>query len=318
MSRLKTAFFWVGLVSIASGAAIVGAELLLRITQPDDTFGAAREMVNFRGKQESFMPDPTTGVRPVFGREYTETGTLRNDYTLQKTAGVERVLFLGDSVTRRGRIIKALRAIYGDDRFEYWNAGVEAFGTVQEVAYYKQYARAVQPDHLVLTLHNNDFQATPVAFLDAQGQLVVYEPAAGHRVFNSFLFRHSMVYRLIVGLVLRGAPDEAAFATPVRNALAELKRLAERDGARLTVLVFPIVRDFQRWGPRERRNHRVAIEVLKDLNIRYFDLLDPLKAILATDANIQDRLQERPGDPWHPSDELGEVFASYLAAHELF
>ncbi len=52
---------------------------------------------------------------------------------------MQRVLFLGDSVTARGGIIAELASLYGNEQFEYWNAGVESYDTCQEVRYFERY-----------------------------------------------------------------------------------------------------------------------------------------------------------------------------------
>ena len=127
--------------------------------------------------QQMWAIDSDFGFRPVLGNsEYNVYGTLYNNYSFEKKENTKRLLFLGDSVTRRAKIIDALRESYGEEKFEYFNAGVESFNTVQEVAFYKKYNSVIRPDHLILTLHNNDFETTPVAFYNQDHHLVIYAP----------------------------------------------------------------------------------------------------------------------------------------------
>ena len=238
---------------------------------------------------------------------------------MAKPDSVERVLYIGDSVTHRGRIVGALKALYGDAHYEHWNAGVESFNTVQEVEYYRSYNRAIRPDHIVLTLHNNDFGITPVAFLNSDGQPVVYSLGGARFRVNKTLLQHSSIYqlilryRLILSATLQKDDDSVLFEGQVREALAELRGLAHEDGARLTVLVLPILEAQEDWTASERRNHDTAIRLLEALGIRYFDLLEPLEDALERGIETN----EKAGDSWHPGDEVAQVFAGHLLRRQL-
>jgi hypothetical protein len=95
------------------------------------------------------------------------------------------------SRTRSGSSAK--RFMMGQ-RLEYWNAGVESFNTVQEVALYRGYNTAIETDHVVLTFHMNDLETTPVAFLDEAGRLVVYALHQPATRVNAWLFEMSYLY----------------------------------------------------------------------------------------------------------------------------
>jgi hypothetical protein len=139
--------------------ALLASEGALRLLRPYATWQAATELPQFRRNAKDvaryFVVDPAMGFRPVLGNDAFNTfGTVVNSYPLEIRPQVERLLFLGDSVTRRAKIIKSLRALYGKDRYEDWNAGVESFNTVQELAFYKAYNRHIRPDHVILFFHN--------------------------------------------------------------------------------------------------------------------------------------------------------------------
>ena len=191
----------------------------------------------------AFVVDPDFGFRPILGSgNYTCFGTLANDYSETKRPGVVRLLFIGDSVTRRGQIVEALRAQYGSQHYEYWNAGVESFNTVRGGGVYKRFNRPIQPDHVILTFHLNDFETTPVAFREADGTLVVYAPNWPIQRLNPWLFRHSYTYRYWLGLLSPRKAARSEIIEQVRDNLADLSRGIARDNARLTVLVLPILR----------------------------------------------------------------------------
>jgi hypothetical protein len=317
-ARLRRAGANLLLLGGASLAALVLAELVLRWHSPDSGFGAAEEL---RGMREGgaelgrlFTVDPEFGFRPVLGGElYGAHGTLRNDYPLDKRAGRARLLFVGDSVTARGRIVDALQEVYGRERLEFWNAGVESFGTVQEVAFYRRYNAAIQPDQVILTFHLNDFETTPIAFRDAEGRLVVFAPNQPARRINRWLFEHSRLYRVWLALVQARGGDYASIADEVRESLAELQGILEADGIRLTVLVLPLMKPYAEWTPQERGARATILGILRQQRIRYFDLLAPLEQAIRRGVAVQ----EHSGDAWHPSAEVSREFARHLRAQGL-
>ena len=304
------------LLMVGLGCVVfVGAvEIFYRFKAPYRAFGGARELPQFRRGGSTvaatFVVDPDFGFRPVFDNGYyTAFGTLANDYPLSKSNGKKRLLFIGDSVTRRGHIVDALKDEYGSLRYEYWNAGVESFNTVQEVRYYKHFNRGLRPDEVFLTFHLNDFETTPVAFREANGSLVVYAPNVSVQRINPWLFQHSSLYRAWIGVTTARKTERVEIINEVRGSLAELKRMVEADGARLTVLVLPILRPLNHWNAEYRENRRRILDILGSLRLRYFDLLEPLNQAFADGVSVVEA-----GDDlfWHPSREVARYFGAYL------
>lgn len=305
--------------SLSTIFCIFTFELFQRIRAPYRTLGGGQELPQFRrGAPErlsNFVVDPDFGFRPSLGRGgYSQFGTLENSYPEGKRAGVTRLLFIGDSVTHRGKIVDALKAQYGSQHYEYWNAGVESFNTVQEVAYYKRFNRLIRPDHVILTFHLNDFETTPVAFREADGTLVVYAPNRPIQRINPWLFQHSYTYRSWVGLFSSRKAARSEITEEVRASLVDLQRAVADDNARLTVLVLPILRPSGDWKPEYREYRRLILKILQSLSIRHFDLLTPLNQALADSAIVTE-----PGDDlfWHPSREAASYFANYLRTQRL-
>jgi hypothetical protein len=317
--RILTAALLLVVVGLSSIVCILTFELIQRIRAPYRTLGGAQELPQFRrsapDQLSNFVVDPDFGFRPSLGRgSYARFGTLQNGYPEVKRPGVTRLLFIGDSVTRRGKIIEALKTQYGSQQYEYWNAGVESFNTVQEVAYYKRFNRAIRPDHVILTFHLNDFETTPVAFREADGTLVVYAPNRPIQRINPWLFRHSYTYRYWVGLFSARKTARSEIIEEVRASLADLQRGVADDNARLTVLVLPILRPLSDWKPEYREYRRLILKILQSLRIRHFDLLAPLNQALADSAVVTET-----GDDlfWHPSREATSYFAKYLRTQRL-
>jgi hypothetical protein len=304
------------LLMVGLGCVVfVGAvEIFYRFKAPYRAFGGARELPQFRRGGSTvaatFVVDPDFGFRPVFDNgHYTAFGTLANDYPLSKSNGKKRLLFIGDSVTRRGHIVDALKDEYGSLRYEYWNAGVESFNTVQEVRYYKHFNRGLRPDEVFLTFHLNDFETTPVAFRDANGSLVVYAPNFPVQRINLWLFQHSYFYRSWIGVTTARKAERVGIISEVRVSLEELKHMVDADGAHLTVLVLPILRPLNDWSAEYRENRRRILDILGSLRVRYFDLLEPLNQAFADGVSVVEK-----GDDlfWHPSREVAKYFGAYL------
>lgn len=296
--------------------ALVLAEIVARLAS--STFSPQRwtELEQFSSVREgsAFVIDPEMGFRPVLGyrehegREvYSRYGTIKNEYSLRKPPGIRRVLFLGDSVTARGAIVKALREVYGDQGIEYWNAGVESFNTRQEVEFYRRFNFQIDPDQVVLTLHINDFQVTPVAFVDEDGLLKVYSPNRSLTGWQRFLFHHSALYRHFQALLLTQNEPFVEAATEVRNALRQLQGLLG-DEVRLDVLIFPVLKQGEEWTQREQRAGQAALEICQDLQLQCFDLTPLMFQRLEAGKAVR----QRPKDIWHPNEDFAREIAAYL------
>ncbi len=299
------------------------AEISMRVAGvSEESFGGAREEVQFRSQgariHERFRIDEELGFCPLMGpdRLYDEFGT-RHRYSVDRRPGVERLLFVGDSVTAQGKIVGGLAALYGDETREYWNAGVTGYNLVQELAFYRRFNRAIEPDHIVLTFHNNDFGTTPVATVDEDGHLAVFSPRGSGVTINAWLYERLFLYRFLVGRMMRSGGERETLVAETRNALQGFQRVAEEEGAELSVLLFPILKPFDEWWPEEKQSREDALRMLEELEIRYFDLLPPFRVSLEGGADLTD-LQKEPGDTWHPSAMAGAMFAQHLRERALF
>ena len=134
------------LLGVALG--LLGAELLLRQAGLQTFTGATHPMDLGANPLEVMVLDDELGFMPRIGESehYGRYGCLQNTYDVDDRGNRQRLLFIGDSVTHRGKIVEGLKKLYGEDRFEYWNAGVESFNTEQELALYRRSNRQIRPD----------------------------------------------------------------------------------------------------------------------------------------------------------------------------
>ncbi len=300
-------------LGVAVVLALACGEALARFAERYRPSAQQLKALRGLGSTPNFMIDPEFGFRPVLDSpKFDEHGVKRNDYAAEKDPARKRVLFIGDSVTHRGRIIAALRERYGDERFEYWNAGVESFSLVQTVNYFLLYTRRCDPDHVVLTFHNNDFQTTPVTFVDGDGKVVVYAPTRPREGVNDWLFRWSYLYRRLLKTLDAGS-GQAAIEAEMRDALARLKAATIGEGVRLSVVVFPVALHPDDWKETHRAQHDTALAMCRELELETHDLEEPLVTALAEGVEVA----ETPGDTLHPSDGASAVFARFLEARGL-
>ena len=209
--------------------------------------------------------------------------------------------------------MSALRDLYGDKRCEYWNAGVESFSTVQEVRYYKRFNWAINPDHVILTFHTNDFETTPAVFVE-DGKIAIYALNIPLGEINPWLFSGSYLYRQYIRYITHTGVDNAKIRDEVRNAIKELQEILKKDKIQFTVLILPTLSPYADW-PENYRQARDEIKgILKGFNIKNFDLLAPLEKALQENAVVT----EVPGDTVHPSDQVAHYFARYLYDNKVF
>lgn len=297
-------------------------ELALRVCFPSLVFGAGAHLQFRAGSQSDFRADAEAGYMPVLGnRSYDRygcrvdrfgaDGKLKPENDGNQQAGRSRVLFVGDSVTRRGHIQAWLEEIYGEQRFEYWNAGVESFNTAQELIFYRRFNALLKPQQVILTFHNNDFEDTPLVFRE-NGELQIHFMRRDGNQINPWLFSHSYLYRWLTGLSL-GTLDRHRQRAAVEAALRGFKTTLNEQNVRFSVVLLPILKPYAQWTPREKWSRQNALELLKEQNITTYDLLPDMQKALSEGLAIQ----ETPGDSWHPSVAAGQHFARYLAEQKL-
>lgn len=280
-------------------------EIGLRLYYPDGGIPAAHLEHASDEKHTTFEENSECGYLPIVGQgEYGPYGCLLNDYEVEQ-ARAPRVLFVGDSVTRRARIINALRERYGEENYEYWNAGVESFNTLQEWVFFREHNSKVKPDHVVLTFHNNDFRATPMVVRE-RGQIKVYQPGLD---INPWLFRKSYVYRW----AWPKGEDRTAREQQVMEGLSGFQKALQENNVRFSVVLHPMLKPLSEWNEDELRSRTLSLEYFEKLDLRVIDLLPTLEKA------IEDKitLTEAPEDFLHPGDELSSRFAEQLQKEKL-
>lgn len=297
---MKRAVMRAILISFGVVMAMVITEITLRIYYPDGSIPAAHLESTSDEQHTTFHEDPECGYLPLMDKgDYGPHGCVRNDYDVENKKA-PRVLFAGDSVTHRARIINALKELYGEDRYEYWNAGVESFNTKQEAVLYRKHNSAIKPDHVVLTFHNNDFRATPLVVRE-RGQIKVYQPGLD---VNPWLFRKSYLYRW----AWPSREDRSERERQVLEGLTEFKELLARDKIKFSVILHPMLKPYDTWDEREKASRDLSLQYFKQLDLKVYDLLEVSEKALSEGLEVV----EAPGDVLHPNDTMARLFAEEL------
>ncbi len=287
------------LVTLGLVFALTVAEIGVRYAYPDGGIPAAHLENTSLEQYTTVHEDAEAGYLPVLGRgEYDTHGFLANDYQVHQRKG-KRLVFLGDSVTHRGRLVNALRKQYGNG-YEYWNAGVESFNTRQELVLYRRYNAVVKPDEVILEFHNNDFRATPLCVRE-DGKFKVYEPGMS---INPWLFEHSYLYRW----AWPRTDDRNKRARLVYDSLIEFKALLAEQGVRFRIILLPMFKPLASYDKSELWSRELSLQYFKELDLTYFDMLPVVEGALAENLEVT----EKPGDTFHPNDLISERMAVEL------
>jgi len=219
---------------------------------------------------EAFVADDTLGLRPVFGgRFYDESGLLRIG-SIQSRADAPKLLFIGDSVTADGRIMRALADRIGHDDVSYLNAGVPSYNIEQEVGYFLRHLKQLNPSEIVHQLHVNDL-GTFAGVVRARGETVrIYSPRVKPADVDPVLYEYSQLYRLfLANFKARSSKDElkaGAFA-----ALRTMQAYARDNGIPYHVYFFPSLEPLAGWSRDDLDTREYLVGVSRELGLRMVD-----------------------------------------------
>lgn len=303
------------LVVIASASlSVIACEVGLRLLYPHGALGSGVELEFFRRDQGArwmsnlMMPDEAIGFRPKLNAEggYDKDGLWRRSHVEQSEVR-RRILFLGDSVTARGRIVRAIEKDLRDPTTEFLNGGVEAFNLAQEVNFFLRFQSALKVDRIIHQVHGNDLRATPIAFRDETGTLNVYLLNSSRQYVNQWLFQHSFLYR--IGLaVLLSHTTESDTLQEARDNFARMAAFAAARGIRYDVVLFPILLSQDALYRDDRRDWLALERACREVVQNCVSLLPVLDQMLKQGQPVE----EIAGDTWHPNDAFAAAAAPVI------
>ena len=277
-------------------------------------------LLQYPTTQPQYEIDEELGYRPKFFGEllYTDLGFTFKTSLIFPDAE-KKILFIGDSVVRRGRIQRALSESYSGKKWDYLNGAVEGYDVVQEVGYFFRYLKDLKVQRIVLEFHNNDLLYFPMAYLTSTRSAFWYVPGEKTFPISLDLFRISDLYRHWCAWnyfkLLNTAKKKNSLVPDTKVALQKLKSWAEERNIPLQVFVFPVLRPYNQWQEEEKESRKQSLQMLRKLNIQHYDLLESLGPALKKGTPLTEDNQE---DYWHPNDEAAKIFATYLKSKGIF
>lgn len=293
--------------------AIIACEGALRLVYPNAALGAGIELSWFRdpgSNMSNYMTtDDQIGFRPRLDTNvFDKNGLLLKPKDSSPSADVTRtVLFVGDSVTARARIVDAVRRELADPKSFFLNGGVESFNLAQVVNFFLRFQSKTPFDRIVHQVHGNDLQATPIVFRDTDGKLNVYALSAPRRSVNEWLFRHSYIYRLALTAFISRQTEQATCEEAKANFEA-MVRFAKERGVPYDVFLFPVLRPTDQLTAAEARDWAILNDACRAARVNCISLRPVLDQMISENLAYQ----ETPGDPWHPNDLLANRAGNYI------
>lgn len=316
--------------------AAILAEASVRVFELGPPVYAPRRFEPDAGVPFARIPDGPIAYRPnaVFSSVYDPAGDLRGylgpsgrityrinrhgmrgpDRPVEKAAGLFRVVCLGDSITfgegvryddtYPARLEATLSKSRPGRRVEVINAGVQAHGTLDEIAFYLLRCAPFKPDVVTLGFFLNDATSGEETIRRNEARTHAWEPSG----FSSISRIWEIVARRRAAARLQAeyfAATRSGFSSErweaCREALRGMERISREDGFRFVVVVFPIL-----WGldgdyPFEDL-HRMIADACRESDIEHVDLLDTFR-------------NRRSESLWvHPTDQHPNEIAHRLAA----
>jgi hypothetical protein len=224
------------------------------------------------------------------------------------------VLFIGNTATYEGALVQAVRNLHGEETFEYWNAGVPAFNTIQQIEFYKLHNARINPTHVIMTIQPDDIETTPLAFRSRAAELVVYLPNVPRAEIDPWLFENSHAYRFIRGLSISDEDGQHRIMEEYKLRMADFRDVLAREHIRLSIILLPLLAPKELWSREEVKRRTTLLAMLKELRLDYYDLSEAMSETTAMDA----KLHEITGELWNPTPEIAQAFARYLTKRGLF
>lgn len=302
------------IVIVSASLSIIACEVGLRLLYPHGALGSGVELEFFRRDQGArwmsnlMMPDEAIGFRPKLNVDggYDKDGLLRRSHAGQSDIR-RRILFLGDSVTARGRIVRAIEKDLHDPATEFLNGGVEAFNLTQEVNFFLRFQSALKVDRIIHQVHGNDLRATPVAFRDETGTLNVYLLNSSRQYVNQWLFQHSFLYRIGLAIFV-SQTTESDTLQEARNNFARMAAFAAERGIKYDVVLFPILLSQEALYRDDRRDWLALEKACREVVQHCVSLLPVLDQMLSQGQPVE----EIVGDAWHPNDAFAAAAAPVI------
>lgn len=255
------------------------------------------------------------------------------EFSLEKPKNTKRIIFLGDSFTlgegvyfedtfpeKFARLAKEQK-LFVDKKIEVINLGVGGYNTQQEWALFKNFARQLEPDLVVLAYTLNDAES-PLFTAQGKGMIRrIRETEVQENLVIStdtpFYFKFSRLIRAFwrhyenqkrteetIAFYRALYKEEEQDWQNTKKAIVNLANYSKAHEVPILVLLFPILHELNEDYPLIKIHQKVS-EAFETCNLKVIDLLPFLTGRKAQD------LWVHPTDQ-HPNEIVHEVTAQAL------
>ncbi|MCO5144507.1 MAG: hypothetical protein M9962_15630 [Oligoflexia bacterium] len=267
---------------------------------------------------EIHEPHNTLGYKPIFtnflineGYQYNEEG-VNLDRSIIKNRK-NKAVFIGDSVTRRGKIIQSIESLSKYKTWDFYNLGVEGYNIPQSISYFMLYGKNIKPKRIILQIHNNDFIYYPMLLFTSNDTALWFFHEEEPIHFNFRLIQQSYLYENYVMARYSILNKEARRKNLIqKRSIEEIKRLKEyclQNNIELYLVVLPLIKPTKNWTEEELRSRETSLNIGKNLNITTIDLFDSLDEYHEKSLNLTEENKE---DYWHPNQFAAEILAKKI------
>ena len=225
-------------------------------------------------------------------------GFRDNDHTIEKPAGVYRIVVLGDSFTEGQGVAfeniyprvleKKLNALHSSTHYETIVCAKSGRNAVQEVGMYHDQCRQFKPDLLIIGFVLNDTECSgkynyiKLQYLRSQ---IFQKPAS---IIGKFLFAHSAMYKHIYCRIEYTRINKIAKNLDIfyqennvcyqefKNAYRSLKKMVNDDNTPVLIVIFTYFQHPLNNYPFIKIIHKVQL-FSTELGFNSMDLLDVYK-----------------------------------------
>lgn len=251
-----------------------------------------------------YEPRPSQNEHPITILANSK-GFVDAERTYEKPTDTFRVIVLGDSITASHRL-KSYKAGFTfmletslrsrGYKVEFINLGVVGYNTQQEVELYKSVGRQYNGDLILLAYCLNDSEHHDGHILASLKRLQAKsfgENTVAEHEYSPFVLKSKLLLLISYRLRLLFAPQKVASnleteqstsKNTVEDSLRELKQIANSEGRRMGLVVFPYFRKLEQYAFQQE--HESIEKLSVELEIPYLDLYSAFMQCSNGDASL--------------------------------
>jgi hypothetical protein len=232
-----------------------------------------------------YMPSALFGYEliPKAMNEINSFGMRDKEYPFIKPDGTFRILLLGDSITEFGKWSKYVEdRLNVRGRYEIMNCAVAGWNLPNYRAYLKYKGMSFKPDLVLIGFCLNDmtgYNVNMTLLCDNKTgwgtYVIIDDNKYDTKLFlhmNTFLFRHSVIYRMIMTRIIYNMKEKNAVPDGPDGNITALAEMKTECGGRMLGIIYPYLKPLAEYDSEEMRQYSQMKAFLDKVNIEYLDL----------------------------------------------